>query len=466
MIKQPVIRVVLVLCLLSCLSLPVSSNTTGFNETHEYASLVSEIKPYPQLEIVTKVDGFKDFKPHWNNRFPQGSTLMVYADALDVSHARFIILDFIFVIKDPRGHIVSWDRVKVRRVGYDDNAYVVYTKTIPSDWIDGPYTIRAFVYDRADFATIMRYEYNYTSHIGDKDFWDDFWDLDEDDDDDDDGGTFVKPLSESRVIMRFREKTFYVDHRASEYPPDWFAVSGLRVLPEVVAPGEEAYVTVNVTNTYKAAGRLELICTLDNSTIGSKKLSLDPYTTTTLDFTIPPLVEGEHQLRIISPSAHVAGTPMTAILNVSMEGAEEATSELPTSFIIKSLDIKKIRVKVNESVPIAVTVQNKGREGNGTVQLMINGKLEGERNLSLRYLERRTIYFNVTESNPGTYRVTIPGTGFSRLFFVTEEVEEASSIFGSLTSKTEEKKVSVKTVTLLIILLIALIGFRVYLAMR
>ena len=463
--KKTIIVMILVLYLLSCSGIPASASITGFNETGEYASLASEIKSYPQLDIVKKVDGFKKFEPHWNDRFPQGSTLMVYADALDVSHARFILVDFIFIITDPMGHIVSWERVEVRKVGYDQNAYVVYEKQIPDDWIDGTYRIKAFVYDRTNFTKIMQYEYNYVDYIGDEDYWDDFWDLGDDDDDNTEAG-FANPLSRSKVVMRFREQPFYIDHRASVYPPDRFVISDLRLLPGVVAPAEESYLTVNVTNTFTDGGEVEVIFVLDNRTTGVSKVAVEPYSTEMVDFVIPPQEEGEHHIRITSPSSNVANVPIDAILNVSMEGAEEASSELPTNFVVKSLDIEKIQVRVNETVPIGVTVQNQGQTGNGTILIEINGEPAGEKNLSLRYLQTETVYFNITEKNTGTYRVTIPDTQLARLFFVTEETESTTSVIESVRSAAKEKGVSAGIIALILILLLLLLGLRIYISRR
>ncbi|RLG35079.1 hypothetical protein DRN98_01785, partial [Methanosarcinales archaeon] len=366
--KNKFALMILAVYLLSCFSMAASASTTGFNETHDYATIVPNVKPYPQLELVSQVDGFKKFRPRWNDRFSQGSTLMVYADALDVSHARFIAVDFIFLIKDPKGHIVSWDRVQVRKIGYDTNAYAVYEKEIPEDWIDGQYRIEAFAYDRVNFTNIMQYEYNYDNHIGDEDYWDDFWEIDDDDEDDIEiGAGFTNPISESRVIMHFREKIFYVDHSASEYPPDRFLFSDLKILPEVVAPGEESYLRVNVSNTFTDPGDVDVYLIFDNRTVASRTVTLDPYSETMVEFTIPPQKEGEHQIQITSPTENTAGVPILAILNVSMEAAEELSSELPTNIVVKSLEIEKLQVDVNETLPINLTVQNLGKKGAGTV---------------------------------------------------------------------------------------------------
>ena len=84
----------------------------------------------------------------------------------------------------------------------------------------------------------------------------------------------------------------------------------------------------------------------------------------------------------------------------SITGFNETGDYAPTLSEIKSypqLDIKKIQVRVNETVPIGVTVQNQGQTGNSTILIEINGEPAGEKNLSLRYLQTETVYFNITE---------------------------------------------------------------------
>ncbi|MHC1596165.1 MAG: hypothetical protein ACXQTO_04870, partial [Candidatus Syntropharchaeales archaeon] len=104
--------------------------------------------------------------------------------------------------------------------------------------------------------------------------------------------------------------------------------------------------------------------------------------------------------------------------------------------------------------------------GNGTILIEINGEPAGEKNLSLRYLQTETVYFNITEKNTGTYRVTIPDTQLARLFFVTEETESTTSVIESVRSAAKEKGVSAGIIALILILLLLLLGLRIYISRR
>jgi len=107
--------------------------------------------------IVSDVIGFRDYVP-MNNSFTHGSTLKVYTEMSNVNYDGFVFVEFVFIIKDPRGHVVSMDRVEVERRDYDNNVYLIYTKEIPSWWLYGKYDLDVFAYNRLDKAKINELE--------------------------------------------------------------------------------------------------------------------------------------------------------------------------------------------------------------------------------------------------------------------------------------------------------------------
>jgi len=86
-----------------------------------------------EAAIVSDVRGLRDYASGDNN-FAHGSTLKVCTEMNDVNYDGFVFVDFVFIIEDPRGHVVSMDRMDVKRRDYDDDVYAVYTKKIPSWW--------------------------------------------------------------------------------------------------------------------------------------------------------------------------------------------------------------------------------------------------------------------------------------------------------------------------------------------
>ncbi|MHC1635282.1 MAG: hypothetical protein ACXQTS_01485 [Candidatus Methanospirareceae archaeon] len=89
-------------------------------------------------------------------------------------------------------------------------------------------------------------------------------------------------------------------------------------------------------------------------------------------------------------------------------------------FRIISISVDKFRVKPGEDVKISVSVRNEGVRGTGRVELMINDNKEAERAVTLDHMESTTISFLVKKYEPGTYKITIPGSNIVRLFFVEE----------------------------------------------
>ena len=83
--------------------------------------------------IVSDADGLGNYTPR-NLTFTHGSTLKVYAEMKDVNHKGFVRVDFVFVIKDPKGYPVAMDKLEVRRRDYESDAYAVsYTHlTLPT----------------------------------------------------------------------------------------------------------------------------------------------------------------------------------------------------------------------------------------------------------------------------------------------------------------------------------------------
>jgi hypothetical protein len=107
--------------------------------------------------IVSDVIGLYDYVPT-DNAFTHGDTLKVYTEMSGVNYKGFILIDFVFIIVDPLGNVVSIDRMDTRYRTYNDTAYVVYTKKIPSGWQYGKYRIKIAAYNRINKARINEWE--------------------------------------------------------------------------------------------------------------------------------------------------------------------------------------------------------------------------------------------------------------------------------------------------------------------
>jgi len=83
---------------------------------------------------------------------------------------------------------------------------------------------------------------------------------------------------------------------------------------------------------------------------------------------------------------------------------------LPAKFELNDFVINPAQLGVGEPVAISTTVQNTGEaEGNYTLTLKINGKIEQSKETTLAGGESTRVSFTVTKDNPGTYAVAVDG---------------------------------------------------------
>ena len=80
--------------------------------------------------------------------------------------------------------------------------------------------------------------------------------------------------------------------------PASFSISSLSVNPSQVAPGEEAIVTVTVTNTGGSKGDYDVVLFLDGTSKDQKGLSLEPGGNETVSFTLTLMAEGDYTIDI------------------------------------------------------------------------------------------------------------------------------------------------------------------------
>ena len=91
-----------------------------------------------------------------NNSYTHGDTIEMYTVLYNVNYAGYIIVDLFYVVEDPRGHVVVIDNIGVNRRTYEEHVNVMYTKTIPSWWLYGRYSIAIYSYNRLNKAEIAK----------------------------------------------------------------------------------------------------------------------------------------------------------------------------------------------------------------------------------------------------------------------------------------------------------------------
>ncbi len=277
--------------------------------------------------IVSDVHGLCDYVPA-SNTLTRGSTLKVYTELRGVNYDGFVALKLFFVIKDPRGNVVSMDDREIIRRDYQDDVYIVYEKPIPSWWLYGDYTLNIYAYNRLDKVRIEELERKLETMDRLEDVFDD-----EDEFDD------LKDLFEAGSGADDMDVLKSIKHSLSEI--------------------------------------------------------------TTVRFSVHQRVRGRE-------GAAPAATPPAGVMLAG------------TKFRVIDMYMDKFTVKPNEPVGVYVTVENEGRRGTEKIALVINGEKEAEETVTLDYKESKTIHFSVKRKEPGSYKITIPGTGLIRLMYVEE----------------------------------------------
>jgi hypothetical protein len=396
--------------------------------------------------IVYNVRGLQDYDLHWNDRFPPGSIIKIYAEADGINHKRRVGVDYIFMIKDPNNNLVDTTLYSNRYEDYRENDFITYSKIVPQGWDDGVYTAEVHIFDLLNDSIMDKY-YNdlimsYLNETKDTER-PDLPEMNRSD-------ALGKPAQYMKI-----EKKFFIDRYANKYPVDRFRVEKIMLDRTSVAPNMPVIVSANVTNTFYDKGSTSLDLLLDNKVINKTTLEIESFSSKQVVFSVSTEIIGNHTVEIVPTGMNTIGLDLYGVFNVSLEKEIEA----PTEFVFQDIQIDKLSVEPNQTVIIAVTVKNTGKEGTQPVELFINDVLEEERQVDLNFSEIKDVLFNVTKKDLGAYRVTVDRSNLSKVFFV-----ESSTPVPAVTTAPEiETKPQLKIVIGLSIIVILIYLLRIYL---
>ncbi|MCX9089229.1 MAG: hypothetical protein OIN90_16890 [Candidatus Methanoperedens sp.] len=396
--------------------------------------------------IVYNVRGLQDYDLHWNDRFPPGSILKIYAEANGVNHQREVAVDYIFIIKDPNNNVVDTSLYSNRYEDYRENDFMTYSKNVPQGWVDGVYTADVHIFDLLNESLMDTY---YSELINSY--------LNESDRPDLPvmNRSNASALPEQHLVIT---KTFFVDRYANKYPVDRFRIEKIMLDRTSAAPGMPVTVSVNVSNTFYDKGSTTLDLLLDNKVINRTTLEIESYSSSQANFTVSSEIIGDHTVEIIPTGMNTIGLNMSVVFTVSAENKIET----PTEFVYQDIQIDKLSVEPNQTVTIAVTVKNTGKEGTQPVELFINDALEEGKQVNLNFSEIKDVYFNVTKGDVGAYRVTVDKSNLSKIFFV----ESSTPVPAATVEPKIEKKPQLRVVIGLSVIVILIYLLRLYLKNR
>ncbi len=316
--------------------------------------------------IVSDVKGLHHYVPA-DSSFAHGSTLKVYTEMSGVSHAGFVFVDFVFVIKDPREHVVSMERVDVRQRSYDDTVFVEYTKEIPSWWLYGKYELDIYAYNRLDKARINELERKVkeTSNIeklldNDDDF--DFEDMaeffgdacDGDEDDLEDLGV-IRSFADSEWSREVTHLSFFVSReeelkplKGEEVREPIFTVTDVGINKFKFKPNETVSISVTVKNR-GIRGTKKVTLVINGEKEVEESVTLDYLASKTILFTVTKNMPGTYKVTI-------PGTDIVKLFFVeeSQGGTKTGNSSLSASKMSPSSGLPILGISISFMLVIIV----------------------------------------------------------------------------------------------------------------
>jgi len=402
--------------------------------------------------IVYDVKGLQNYTLHWNDRFPPGSIINIYAEANGINHRREVAVDYIFIIKDPNGNIVDTTSYSNRFDDYRENDYVTYSRDIPQTWEDGAYKAEIHIFDLLNDSRMEEHYKNITQSYLFGDTRPDVPVMVRRD---------VFNLSETDIPRQIKNinKTFYIDRYANKYPVDRFRVENFFIDKTNVAPEQLVQVTANVINTFYEKGSTSVSLLMDNKEIESRNVEIEGYSSQPISFTFSSNIVGNHSIEILPTGENTMGLKLSTVFNV----VAGKPIEVPTDFQYKDLQIDRFTAQPGAVVTVSVIVENKGKDGNDFIEFYINDVLEEERDVHLNFSETGNIKFNISKEELGAYRVTIGKTNLSKIFFVEPPSPTVNVTAQVPVQSLKEKKPNLKIVLGLSVLAIFLYVLRIYL---
>lgn len=335
-----------------------------------------------------------------NNVFIQGSTIRVNVHTpIQYNVNRLVAVDYLFVIEDPMENPVHIVILKNRSRSYVKESSVQFSKSIPSEWIDGEYTLKIFIIERTnpEYATkklITTINPDMSdSKVSNLDKL--FSTTDED-------ILIDYDLMQTRGDSFAVEKkiNFIIDREAKQY-----FIRSISV-PKSVPPESSVNVIVTLENIYEGKINDNLIPVLNGESIAPVNFEFPSQGIMNIEFDIPLSKPGEN------------------ILNIGSKTVRYNVDEIPlqpTEFIYNELRIDRTKILKGDEFNVSVGVFNIGENGTLPVVLILNDQIEATKNVSIEYGKSEIVTFNVTLDNPGIYQAKIVGKDFMKIIVVQDK---------------------------------------------
>lgn len=303
----------------------------------------SAIRSYEfQAEFVTYVHSFGKYIPRWNNVFAPGEKINLYVSVENINVGRAGAVDFVYVITDPKGFIISGGEKTVRIIGYEDKYFYVFEIDTDEDWTVGKYRLDVFAFDVLNFNRTfgsyggLNYRAPYTGEAGvDISTYSR-------------GSAYTWKRGASYVFKNLE----FIISKKPKVPEDQLLVYDSYLKATELPAGVSNFLHVTVLNTISAKGEGVLELVIDGKPAGRKTVTLDGYKKTDVNFEIPPLSLGVHTLEVIprtdniklSETLPIFVSPLVFKKDILFgEVYNGSVIYSPNNYVLGSLDITEIK---------------------------------------------------------------------------------------------------------------------------
>jgi hypothetical protein len=162
-------------------------------------------------------------------------------------------------------------------------------------------------------------------------------------------------------------------------------------------PGDPVTVSAAATNIGDLAGEFSLDLFVNDEKRETKLIQLDSGEAATVEFEVAEDAEGDYTVTL-------------GDLSTSFRVSSDAPPIKPAEFQVTELTVNPPSVMVDEAVEISVKVTNVGEaSGSYTVDLKIDDAIRETEDVALSGGATKTVEFEVTEADAGTYNVEVDG---------------------------------------------------------
>ncbi len=239
--------------------------------------------------FVTYVYGYDRYIPRWCNIYEHGDKIQLYTGIRDINRGRAAAVDFVVVVKDPKGYVVGGSVIQKRIIGYQDETYGVFSIDVKEDWIEGKYQLDAYAFDVLNFSST----YSSYSKLYNKILY---------------SGSYspsIGTISRENAPYVKKQLTFYVGHYTI---PNQFMVFDARLEAVQLPEGASNTLKVTVANKVNKKGSVTLTVLVDGREVGNKTVEMSGYEVKEVGIKIPPLSIGSHTIQIKAGNAILSRT--------------------------------------------------------------------------------------------------------------------------------------------------------------